>query len=80
MGRTMAIGKPACASFKNQLTSGKLLKLVGLNQKKQTKLQLLKQAGGSPMIKPSMHYVKNFHHLNSQEFQIVKLLKMHGKF
>jgi hypothetical protein len=32
------------------------------------------------MIKPSMHYVKHFHHLNSQEFQIVKLLKMHGKF
>jgi hypothetical protein len=30
--------------------------------------------------KPSMHYVKHFHHLNSQEFQIVKLLKMHGKF
>jgi hypothetical protein len=33
-----------------------------------------------PMIKPSMLYVKHFHHLNSQEFQIVKLLKMHGKF
>jgi hypothetical protein len=32
------------------------------------------------MIKPSMLYVKHFHHLNSQEFQIVKLLKMHGKF
>jgi len=48
--------------------SGKLLKLVGLNQKKQTKLLLLKQAHGSPMIKPSMHYVKHFHHLNSQEF------------
>jgi hypothetical protein len=38
------------------------------------------RASGSPMIKPSMHYVKHFHHLNSQEFQIVKLLKMHGKF
>jgi hypothetical protein len=30
------------------------------------------------MIKPSMHYVKHFHHLNSQEFQIVKLLKDEG--
>jgi hypothetical protein len=54
--------------------------LVGLNYKKQTKLQLLKQARGFPMIKPSMHYVKHSHHLNSQEFQIVKLPKMHGKF
>jgi hypothetical protein len=76
----MAIGKPAYASFSNQLTSEKLLKLVGLNQKKQTKLLLIKQARGSAMIKPSMHYVKHFHHLNLQEFQIVKLLKTHGKF
>jgi len=66
--------------FLNLLTSGKLLKLVGLNQKKQMKLLLFKQAQGCPMIKPSMHYVKHFHHLNSQELQIVKLLKMHGKF
>jgi hypothetical protein len=43
-------------------------------------ITLLKQACDSPMIKPSMHYVKHFHHLNSQEFQIVKLLKMHDKF
>jgi len=47
---------------------------------KQTKLLLFKQVQGFPMIKPSMHYVKHFDHLNLQEFQIVKLLKMHGKF
>jgi hypothetical protein len=35
---------------------------------------------GFPMIKPFMLYVKHFHHLNSQELQIVKLLKIHGKF
>jgi hypothetical protein len=62
------------------LMSRKLLKLVGLNQKKQTKLLLFKQVQGFPMIKPSMHCVKHFYHLNSQEFQIVKLLKIHGKF
>jgi len=44
------------------------------------KLLLLKQAHGYPMIKPSMLYVKHCDHLNSKEFQIVKLLKMHGKF
>jgi RNA-binding protein YhbY len=44
------------------------------------KLLLLEQARNSPIIKPSIHYVMHFHHLNSQEFQIVKLLKMHGKF
>jgi hypothetical protein len=40
---------------------------------------LLKIVHDFPMIKPSMLYVKRFPYLNSQEFQIVNLLKKHGK-
>jgi hypothetical protein len=35
MVRTMAIGRLVCVFFKNLLTVGVLLKLVGLNQGKQ---------------------------------------------
>jgi len=31
------------------------------------------------MIKPSILYVKHFHHLNSQESRIVKLLKIYAR-
>jgi hypothetical protein len=58
----------------------KIVETGWIKREETYEITLLKQACDSPMIKPSMHYVKHFHHLNSQEFQIVKLLKMHGKF
>jgi hypothetical protein len=66
--------------LKNLLMFGRLLNLVGLNQRIQlTNSQLLKPACDFPMIKSSMLNVKRFHHLNSQEFQNVNSFKKYGK-
>jgi len=54
---------------------------TGWTQLKDTNIELVtkKKTHDLPMIKPSMLYVKLFHHLNLQKFQTVELLYKHGK-
>jgi len=65
--------------LKFSLIVGKLLHLVGLNQGMQLSNWFLEETHDLLTIKLSMLFVKHFHRMNLQKFQIVKSLKKHGK-
>jgi hypothetical protein len=79
-GMNYGYWKACMCFFLKSIDVWKIVEIGWIKPKIQTNLLLLKQAHDFPMIKPPMPYVKHFYHLNLQEFQIVKLLKMHGKF
>jgi hypothetical protein len=66
--------------FLKSIEVWKIVETGWIKPEETDKITITKQVRGFPMIKPSMHYVKHSDHLNSQEFQILKLPKMHGKF